>query len=283
MMTERVYPPRRSPHQLLLAAAGLAAMALPVLGQSNAPVPPGGSAKPQAYEVVSIRPNNSGSSSSGDRVNGGLFSAKNETLLQLISMAYHRLTASDQGIVLSEQITGLPRWADSERFNVEAKMDADAAAAAQNLPLKQLMQLHQPLLRAALAERFQLRAHFETRERPVYDLVVAKGGSKLKESSTGENSGLTVSNGNWEGRSYPIEWLAYNLSGQLGRTVEDKTGLAGKYSFTLHWTPDDQQGSPDAGPTLFTALEEQLGLKLVAAKGPVVVLVIDHVERPSEN
>jgi uncharacterized protein (TIGR03435 family) len=282
-MTERVHPPRKSPHQLLLAAAGLVAMALPVLGQSNAPAPPGASAAPPAYEVVSIRPNNSGSSSSGDRVNGGLFSAKNETLLQLISMAYHRLTASDQGIVLSDQIKGLPGWAYSERFNVEAKMDADAAAAVQNLPLLQLMQRHQPLLRAALAERFQLRTHYEIREGSVYELVIAKGGSKLKESSTSENSGLTVSNGHWEGRSYPIEWLAFNLSGQLGRIVVDKTGLAGKYSFTLNWTPDDQQQSPDAGPTLITALEEQLGLKLVPAKGPVDTLVIDHVERPTEN
>ena len=282
-MTERVYSLRKSPRKLLLTAAGLAAVALPALGQSNSPAPPGASAKPLAYEVVSIRPNNSGGQNNGDRVNGGLYSAENETLLQLIFSAYGRITGSDQGIDMRDQITGLPGWAESERFNVEAKMDADAAAAAQNLPLKQLMQRHRPLLQAALAERFQLRTHYDIRERPVYDLVIAKGGSKLKESSTSENSGLTESNGNWEGRSYPIEGLAYNLSGELGRVVEDKTGLAGKYSFTLHWTPDNQQGSPDAGPTLFTALEEQLGLKLVAAKGPVVVLVVDHVERPSEN
>ncbi len=168
-MTEHVYAPRKSPLQLLLTAAGLAAMALPVLGQSTAPAPPGASAGPPAYEVVSIRPNNSGSSSSGDRVNGGLFSAKNEPLVQLISMAYHRFTASDQGIVLSDQIKRLPGWAYSEPFNVEAKMDADAAASVQNLPLMQLMQRHQPLLRAALAERFQLRTHYEIREGPVYE------------------------------------------------------------------------------------------------------------------
>ncbi len=282
-MIERIYSPRKSPQQLLLIAIGLAALALPVLGQSNAPAPPGASAKPPAYEVVSIRENKSLSSSSGDRVNGGSFSAENETLLLLIATAYHRITASDQGIVMLDQITGLPGWAESERFNVEAKMDADAAAAARNLPFMQLMQLHQPLLRVALSERFQLRTHFETRERPVYDLVIAKGGSKLKESTTSETGVLRRSNGDWEGRSYPIDGLAFNLSGELGRIVVDKTGLAGKYSFTLHFTPNDQQGSPDAGPTLLTALEEQLGLKLVPAKGPIDTLVVDHVERPSAN
>jgi len=282
-MTERVYSSRKSSLQLLLAAAGLAAVALSVLGQSSTPAPTGASVKPPAYEVVSIRPNNSGSSSSGDRVNGGLFSAKNETLLQLIATAYHRINASGQGIVMLDQITGLPGWAESERFNVEAKMDADAAAAAQNLPFMQLMQLHQPLLRAALAERFQLRTHFETRERPVYDLVIAKGGSKVKESTTSETGVLRRSNGDWEGQSYPIDGLAFNLSGELGRIVVDKTGLAGRYSFTLHFTPDNQQGSPDAGPTLLTALEEQLGLKLVPTKAPVDVIVVDHVEWPTEN
>lgn len=282
-MTERVYSPRKSSWQLLFTAIGLATLALPVPGQTNAPAPPGQSIKPAAYEVVSIRPNHSGSSSSGDQVNGGLFSAKNESLQQLISTAYHLFTASGQGIVLPDQITGLPGWAESERFNVEAKMDADAAAAAQSLPFMQLMQLHQPLLRAALAERFQLKAHFETRERPVYDLVIAKGGSKLKESSTSDSGVLRRSNEDWEGQSYPIDGLAFNLSGELGRIVVDKTGLAGKYNFTLHFAPDDQQQSPDAGPTLLTALEEQLGLKLVPAKGPVDVIVIDHVERPTEN
>lgn len=84
-------------------------------------------------------------------------------------------------------------------------MDAEAAAAAQNLPFLQLMQLHQPLLRAALAERFQLRAYFETRERPVYELVIAKGGSQLKESTTNETGMVRRSNGDGEGRSYSLE------------------------------------------------------------------------------
>ncbi len=282
-MTERIYALRKSPWQLLLAAVGLAALALPVLRQSNALAQPGASAKPPAYEVVSIRENKSLGSSSGDRFDAGVFSAENFTLEQLIFDAYYRTSASERGITPPDPIVGLPGWAQTARYNVEAKTDADTAAAMRGLPSLEMMRRHQPLLRATLAERFHLRTHYETRERPVYDLVIAKGGSKLRESSASEIGGLRTSNANWEGRSYPIEGLAFNLSGAVGRVVEDKTGLTGKYSFTLHWTPDDQQGSPDAGPTLFTALEEQLGLKLISDKAPVDVLVVDHIERPTEN
>jgi uncharacterized protein (TIGR03435 family) len=84
-------------------------------------------------------------------------------------------------------------------------------------------------------------------------------------------------------RTGPIATFVFALSDNLSRTVVDKTGLTGNFDIDLKWTPDDQQGTPDAGPTLFTALEEQLGLKLVPAKGPVDTFVVDHVERPTEN
>jgi uncharacterized protein (TIGR03435 family) len=284
-MTWRMLPSGKS-HRCrtrIILITGIAAVILPSPAQTGKPVAPETAATPQSYEVVSIRQNNSGKNSNSDRINGGVFSAENFTLSQLVFDAYLRLSASDHGIIMRDQVVGLPGWADADRFNVEARTDADTAAAMQGLPGQELFRLHQPMLRAALADRFKLTAHFEQRERPVYELVLAKGGSKLKASTTDQNDALRRSNGKLEGWSYPIDWLAFNLSGDAGRLVVNKTGLTGKYDFTLTWTPDEQQGTLDAGPTLFTALEEQLGLKLVPAKSPVDILVIDHVERPSEN
>jgi uncharacterized protein (TIGR03435 family) len=114
--------------------------------------------------------------------------------------------------------------------------------------------------------------------------VIAKGGFKLKEAPGKDvGHGSSWSSGRIEIRGGPIESLAFCLSDVLGRLVKDNTGLVGKYNLQLNWTPDDQQGEGEAGPTIFTALREQLGLKLVPAKGPVEVLVVDHAEKPSEN
>jgi uncharacterized protein (TIGR03435 family) len=132
-----------------------------------------------------------------------------------------------------------------------------------------------------------------TKELPVYELVLAKGGAKLKETTAEEaKRGST----NIEGRNHKSDGtftgittkaLATTLSGETGRAVLDKTGLTGSYDFTLTWANDDQPTAADAdtasGPTIFTALHEQLGLKLESSKGPVEVLVIDSVEKPGEN
>jgi len=137
-------------------------------------------------------------------------------------------------------------------------------------------------MQALLADRFKLQIHRETKETPIDALVVAKGDFKLKESQaivrmwSSRDGRITITAGQ-------IDDLVFSLTGDADRTVVNKTGLTGKYDIDLKWTPDDQQGTPDAGPTLFTALEEQLGLKLVPAKGPVDTFVVDHVERPTEN
>jgi uncharacterized protein (TIGR03435 family) len=140
------------------------------------------------------------------------------------------------------------------------------------------------MLQSLLADRFKLRLHYETREQPIYELVVAKGGLKLKPLPPDQRPGggrFVRGEIALNGRS--VATLAHFLTQFAGRSVVDKTSLAGNYDIDLKWTPDDQQGTPDAGPTLFTALQEQLGLKLISAKGPVQVLVVDHAERPSEN
>jgi uncharacterized protein (TIGR03435 family) len=142
------------------------------------------------------------------------------------------------------------------------------------------------MLRALLADRFKLAVHTETREMPIYVLVVAKGGSKLVKSNV---SGTTINTGRSritiKGSDNSLALLTYDLAWRLGRPVIDQTGLAGRYEFDLKWTEDDAAASaPDSGgPSLFTAIQEQLGLKLEPTKGSVPVLVIDHAEQASEN
>jgi uncharacterized protein (TIGR03435 family) len=192
------------------------------------------------------------------------------------------------------QITGGPDWVNTATWEVAAKIDppdkappkADPAYDAFNARRSQRLQ-------SLLADRFGLKCHMVTKELPVYELVLAKGGSKLKETTAEEGKrGSTnihgqdhKSTGTFTGIT--TKALAATLSGETGRTVVDKTGLTASYDFTLTWASDDQPTAADAdtasGPTIFTALQEQLGLKLESSKGPVEVLVIDSVEKPGEN
>jgi uncharacterized protein (TIGR03435 family) len=155
----------------------------------------------------------------------------------------------------------------------------------------QKVQLLQPLL----AERFQLRFHRETRDMKVYKLVVAKNGPRLREVKEGDPAaglaGTRIGRGLIEGHRVAISDLAGFPQSELGRTVQEATGLTGKYDFKLEWVPDESQPNsggealpPNAeGATIFRAIQEQLGLKLEAGKGPVEILVIDHAEKPSGN
>jgi uncharacterized protein (TIGR03435 family) len=140
-----------------------------------------------------------------------------------------------------------------------------------------------------LAERFQLKLHRETKEVPMYALVAGKGGSKLKEVEFGHSS-TSAGPGHVTAQKIPMAKLADFLSGQLGSPVTDMTGMKGFFDFTLEWTPDARPsevgGATDSvpGASIFTALQEQLGLKLESRKGPVEMLVIDHVEKiPTGN
>jgi uncharacterized protein (TIGR03435 family) len=219
--------------------------------------------------------------------------------------------------VEDDRILGEPGWVKN-RFDIEAKVDADDAPKLKNLKIDQRRGMMLPLLQ----DRFNLKYHHETRELPIYALVVAKGGVKMKEAAPdppaksedtkpddptakdkprmGRHSLMMNGRGHLESTGTTTTMLVHILSSQLGRTVVDKTGLTANYDYTLQWTPDDAgmpmaggggdngQGKgevpPDAGgPSLFTALEEQLGLKLEATKNSVDVIVIDHIDLPSEN
>ena len=148
-----------------------------------------------------------------------------------------------------------------------------------------------PRLIGLLAERFGLRVHRETREQPIYELVVSKSGPKI-DAVTGNFRGLHIERNQFVGEGATIDMLSTALTNQVGRPVVDRTGLVGSFNFKLNWTPSDTitpnggdsvSTLDQAGPSIFTAIREQLGLDLKATKGAAEVLVIDHVDHPSAN
>ncbi len=207
------------------------------------------------------------------------------------------------------QLAGGPSWMNTERYDILAK--SDRSDNSDNTPVDprkmndaQRMKLQEDMrqkVRALLADRFELTIHREDREGPVYALVPAKGGSKLKPVQESESGpvGLRMGRGQLTGMAAQIPMLTNILSGQLGRPVVDKTGLTGKYDFKLEWTPDQGPAGAPAdpskggepapvstdpdGPSLFTAIQEQLGLRLESQKGPVETIVVDRIEKPSQN
>jgi bla regulator protein BlaR1 len=191
-------------------------------------------------------------------------------------------------------ILGLPGWTQSERYDIQAKVDNDDVAKWKALSLPEKRLALQPLL----VTRFNLQFHHETRERPTYSLVVAKNGPKLRKAQhvetnptgtgspdrTGDRDESTVTPGKIVLKGSSLSLLASLLSSQgLSHTVVDKTGLTELYDITLRWSPEDVGSSDASLPSLFTALQEQLGLKLEYNKNPIDVIVIDHIERPSAN
>ena len=175
------------------------------------------------------------------------------------------------------QIAAGPEWLGSERFDIAAVIPA--GSARDQVP---------PMLRNLLLDRFRLELHRETKELPVYALVVGKNGPKLKpaESATGISSNSNRVRWHISAQTSMLKFAEF-LSFRLDRPVLDATGLSGAFEFTLDWTVDtvEPAGAKDAasGPSIFTAVQEQLGLKLDARKGAVEILVIDHAEKPSEN
>jgi len=277
-------PPKRI---VSLAISILLATALPLPAQQPSQTTAATGALP-VFDVVAIHENKSPSDNMTIRWGGDAFVAENTDLISLLMNAYG---------IRPDLISGIPGWANSTRFDVNAKVSDPDADALKKLSREQ----RRTMMLALLNDRFHLRAHIEVKTLPVYDLVIAKGGPKLKEDvaapATSPDPAKTplnlkpgnfmISNSQMTGVAVPIATLAPNLAFQVQRNVIDKTGLTGKYDINLKWTPTELQGKTTAtdnnAPDLFTALQEQLGLKLEPSKGPVDTLVIDHVERPSEN
>ena len=221
--------------------------------------------------------------------------------------------------VEEDRILGEPAWVKSNRYDIEAKVAPEDAPKLKDLRVDQ----RNAMMLQLLVDRFTLKYHHEKRELRMYALVVAKNGLKMKPTKADDSAPGTdgpppgdapgpgngqlprmgrrmmmMNPGHLESTGTSIDMLAHVLSRQLSRTVVDKTGLAGEYDFTLDYTPDNMptppHGAPEdgaksqtqgdqGGPSLFTAVEEQLGLKLEATKGMVDVIVIDHIDLPAEN
>ena len=234
------------------------------------------------FDAVSVKPSNPNSASGTvvDVTRGGTLHVVNATLKDLMETAY------DVG---SFQIKGGPKWADAAKYDVDATPGTRPQGAAVPQPDWTNVRLK---VQALLKDRFQLQLHRETRTGSIYSLAIAKGGIKSTGLSVTQNPhrGINAGQGTMLGEAASIAQLAYKLSRLLGRPVVNNTGLEGNYDFKLEWTPDLSPSAPDGqpvqtpgGPSLFSALQQQLGLRLEATKGPVDVLIIDLVNKPSEN
>jgi bla regulator protein BlaR1 len=301
--------------KLLLSAAGLAAVAMPVAfgvltatqgrAQSQAQIT---GAIPPVYEAVSVtptsvKPDNSGAVSSRMVFHTDEFLATKVTLQELMRTIYR---------VEDNQIAGAPSWFKIEKFDIEAKWDKSVLDALQTLSQDQLARERKRMVEDLLADRFKLTLHRETQHLPLYELVVANNGPKLHEAKPGgtypdgfkdadgrARAGMMhMERGRWIGQGVPVALLVKELSRELSRglggsIIEDKTGLLGNYDFKLQWTPEESRPSifrgsdstpapESSSPSLFSALPEQLGLKLELQNGPGEILVIDHVEEPAD-
>lgn len=204
-------------------------------------------------------------------------------------------------MVQDTQLVGEPDWAKSERYDIDAKVDPSFAEQTRSLGDPEDRLRAQQMLQQLLTDYFKLNVHQEVQDQPVYELVVAEGGSKLQPlQDSNKKAMMRMGIGELNSEGTPLDLLVAQLSQRLGRTVVDKTGLKGNYIFNLHWTPDaDEQariraaapGLPQpavdkpsaSGPPLMTAIEEQLGLKLQPTTERVPILVIDHAEQPGQN
>lgn len=288
--------------KILLCAAGIIAVAIPfALGVLHSPQvraqaqADSAADKLPAFEVSTVKPTKADEGMMRFMFTPDGISLEGTPMRMMLREAFN---------VENDQIIGGPDWLNSARFDVQAKVSPEDAPKLEKLNFAQ----RRAMLQQLLIDRFGLKYHHETRELPVYALVVAKGGLKMKATKPYDPNEdpkegrhmITVGHGSIEANGAALEPLVHMLSQQLGRIVVDKTGLTAEYEYKLKWTPDTggvppggpagappgagSAGDPDAGgPSVFTAIEEQLGLKLVSEKAPVDVIVIDHVDKPSEN
>jgi bla regulator protein BlaR1 len=189
----------------------------------------------------------------------------------------------------TDRLIGAPDWVKSKRYALHTKAPDAIRDAMEKMTAVDRTRETRLMQQSLLAGRLKLKVHFETRVMPTYELVLAKSGTKLKEADASQRGGMvlhfTDQKHNLKGNAVPVQAIVNLLMADPeigGRTVVDKTGLTGNYDVVMDWVPGSAAAGTD-GPSLFAALEEQLGLKLVATKGPVEVVVIDHIEMPSEN
>lgn len=218
-----------------------------------------------SFEAAAIHPNPSGNEGSlVDLEPTGRFTVKNSTLKTLIRAAYG---------VQNDQIIGGPKWLDTDKYDIDAKTSGPISPDRER-----------PLMQNLLASRFQLKVHRESRELTVYFLELARSGPLFKKNTSGSGSIHTnrgVGKTQITVTGIGMQQFAGMLGKEMGRGVIDKTGLSGNYDFSLEWDPGETAGS--SVPSVFAALQEQMGLRLQAHKANVDVLVIDSAEKASGN
>ena len=223
---------------------------------------------PPAFEVASIKPSNAVPGDSSWHSRTGYLVLRNQTLNDCIRIAYQ---------LKADSVTGGPKWINSEHFDIEAR----AAGPAKDSELLAMLQ-------TLLAERFQLKLQRSTRLVPGYALVVAKGGLKVGPVEAG-GSRTNTGRGQMVAERTPMAKLAEMLARTLGAPVVDMTGTPGVFSYRLEWSPESTNltARPEAadpgGPSLFTVLQQQLGLKLEPRKEPIQILVVEKAEKPAAN
>jgi uncharacterized protein (TIGR03435 family) len=221
-----------------------------------------------SFEVATIKPADPNQLKGNFLIGSHRIYIENQSVDGLLTFAY---------AVHPRQIVDGPAWIDTQRFDIVGQADVEG--------IPNLHQI-QEMLQKLLASRFDLTFHREKRELSIYAITVAKSGPKLAKSANGSN-GLPAQTGGQQFRKFAnnsMSDFALGMQAFLDRPVVDETGLTGRYDFVLKWTPDESNtNDPNAPPGIFTAVQEQLGLKLQPTTGPTDVLVIDHVERPSEN
>lgn len=278
--------PRALGRKILVAACAIVAVAGPAgIGVARAQKPVG----PLKFEVASIKLVGSDGARGGlEILPGGGLHMEGVTLKGLVTLAYD---------IHPNQLSGGPRWADSEAYQLLAKPEREPAdeKPGRVAPGTPAWDRLRERLRNLLAERFQLVVHKDSKEVAGYALVVTKGGSKLQESKDETPPGTMRAPGKIEGRNGTMHMLATVLTQYLGRPVEDRTGLTGAYTYKLEYAQDfgpgrgapgdsAQTAPPDiGGPSIFSALQNQLGLRLESAKVALETFVIDRAEKPSDN
>ena len=224
-----------------------------------------------AFDAATVKRSMSAASGWSSDSTNGLLRITNATMQSLITYAFD---------VRDFQISSGPGWLTADRYDITGKPENGAHDAQMK-----------EMLRTLLAERFQLQTHRETKNGSVYALVVARSGMKLEVTKnpyhrTSHTSAAADGKRTFHAEGFNMDELAVSLADILRQTVVDRTGDARKYDFELSWMPDlgtSNNALDSSGPSIFTALQEQLGLRLESQKGPIPILVIDRIERPSEN
>jgi bla regulator protein BlaR1 len=228
------------------------------------------------FEEASVKPGDPNARGSHTNTSLGRFSAVNTTLKRLIGQAYN---------VEPYQLEGGPKWMETEKFTIVAKLeDEDAKSPSSREERGRILDA---ALQDLLETRFHLQTHRESKIMPCFALVVAKGGPKFHEVEPKGGSTWNNNRGTLAAKQISMEGLAAFLAGVTERPVKDMTGLKAVYELKLEWTPENPGGEPKPepsnAPSIFVALQEQLGLKLETTKAPIEMLVIDRAEKPTEN